>query len=523
MRSAVDDNRVLIFDTTLRDGEQAPGFSMGVPEKLRVAAALRDLGVDIIEAGFAAASPGDEDAIRAGAQEIEGPVICSLARASVGDIEAAARALQFAKKRRIHIFLATSPIHREAKLNMSCAQVLESTMQSVRYAKSFCDDVEFSAEDAIRTEPEFLVEVLQAAADVGATTLNVPDTVGYSTPDEIGRLFTMLGERVKRAPGVRFSTHCHNDLGMAVANSVMAVQAGARQIECTINGIGERAGNGALEEVVMALRTRADQFAVTTNIDTTKLTAVSRLVSRVTKSPVVRNKAVVGRNAFAHEAGIHQHGVMADARTYEVMRPEDVGVNASELVLGKHSGRHAVDKRARELGFDLDPAEMIKVFAAFKRRADEIGALDDEELRAIVTHGDAIEQGWSLTRLEARTEKTGRSRAVTVVELARDNESTTHVAIGETALEAAFFALREAAGQDAHVEEIEIAQAGYGVNPDAAAEAIVCIAGKNWPGRGQGPDPLWAGVRAFVDAFNKAARADSPYASPRETYNEAAG
>ena len=519
----VDGNRVLIFDTTLRDGEQAPGFSMGVPEKLRVAAALRDLGVDVIEAGFAAASPGDEDAIRAVAREIEGPTICSLARASVEDIEAAARALESARNRRIHIFLATSPIHREAKLGMSCAQVVEAAVRSVRFAKSFCGDVEFSAEDAVRTEPEFLVEVLQAAADAGATTLNVPDTVGYSTPDEIGRLFAMLNRRIRRAAGVRFSTHCHNDLGMAVANSVMAVQAGARQIECTINGIGERAGNGALEEVVMALRTRADQFAVTTGIDTTKLTATSRLVSRLTKSPVVRNKAVVGRNAFAHEAGIHQHGMMADARTYEVMRPEDVGMKASELVLGKHSGRHAVGKRARELGFELDSAEMMKVFAAFKRRADEIGALDDDELRAIVTQGDATEQGWSLTRLEARTEKTGRSRAVTVVELARDGESTTHVAIGETALEAAFFALRQAAGQDAHVEEIEIGQAGYGVNPDAAAEATVCIAGKSWPGRGQGPDPLWAGVRALVDAFNKAARTNDRYAGPRESYNEAAG
>jgi 2-isopropylmalate synthase len=523
MRGPIDDNRVLIFDTTLRDGEQAPGFSMGVPEKLRVAAALRDLGVDIIEAGFAAASPGDEDAIRAVAQEIEGPVICSLARASVGDIEAAARALQYARRRRIHIFLATSPIHREAKLNMSCAQVVESAVQSVRYAKSFCGDVEFSAEDAIRTEPAFLVEVLQAAADAGATTLNVPDTVGYSMPDEIGRLFAMLKANVKVAPGVRFSTHCHNDLGMAVANSVMAVQAGARQIECTINGIGERAGNGALEEVVMALRTRADQFAVTTNIDTTRLTAVSRLVSRVTKSPVVRNKAVVGRNAFAHEAGIHQHGVMADARTYEVMRPEDVGMSASELVLGKHSGRHAVDKRARELGYQFDPAEMMKVFAAFKRRADEIGALDDTELHALFTDGDAAERGWSLTRLEARTDRTGRSRAVTVVELMRDDESTTHVAIGETALEAAFLALREAAGEDARVVEIDVMQTGYGATPDAAAETVVRIGGREWSGHGQGPDPLWAGVRAFLDAFNKAARAKGYSVAPRETYNEAAG
>ncbi|HEY1838381.1 MAG TPA: 2-isopropylmalate synthase [Rhizomicrobium sp.] len=514
------DGHVMIFDTTLRDGEQAPGFSMGVAEKLRVAAALRDLGVDIIEAGFAAASPGDEEAIRAIAQAIHGPTICSLARASIADIEAAVRALEPAKKRRVHIFLATSPIHREFKLQMSCAQVMEAAVRSVAFARQYCDDVEFSAEDAIRTEPEFLIEVLQAVADAGAATLNVPDTVGYSTPDEIGKLFQRIVASV-RAPGARFSAHCHNDLGMAVANSLAAVQGGARQIECTINGIGERAGNCALEEVVMALRTRADLFDLTTSIDTTKLAAISRLVSRTTGSPLVRNKAVVGKNAFAHEAGIHQHGVMADARTYEVMRPEDVGVSTNELVLGKHSGRHAVSKRARELGYELDSAALTHVFGAFKARADEIGALDDEEMHAILANGRVAEQGWSLTRLEARTDKSGKSRAVAVVELSQGDDSSTHVAIGETAMEAAFFAVRQAAGQEAEVEEIEICQAGYGTNADAAAETVVRIAGESWRGHGQGADPLWAGVRAFVDAFNKSARMNR--ANVQETYNEAAG
>jgi 2-isopropylmalate synthase len=515
------DGRVVIFDTTLRDGEQAPGFSMGVAEKLRVAAALRDLGVDIIEAGFAAASPGDEEAIRAIAEAIHGPTICSLARASVADIEAAARSLEPAKHRRIHVFLATSPIHREFKLQMSCAQVLENAARSVVFAKTFCDDVEFSAEDAIRTEPEFLIEVLQAAVDAGATTLNVPDTVGYSTPDEIAKLFVLLAARIKRTPDVRFSTHCHDDLGMAVANSLAAVQGGARQIECSINGIGERAGNCALEEAVMALRTRADLFGLTTGIDTTKLVSISRLVARTTGSPLVRNKAVVGKNAFAHEAGIHQHGVMADARTYEVMRPEDVGMNANELVLGKHSGRHAVGKRARELGYELDSATLSHVFATFKARADEIGALDDEEMHAILADGKPIQQGWALTRLEARTDKSGKSRAVAVVELAQGDEASTHVAIGETAMEAAFFAVRQASGEDATVEEIEITQAGYGATADAAAEALIRIAGESWRGHGQGADPLWAGVRAFVDAFNKCARMNR--ASVQETYNEAAG
>ncbi|HEX3673154.1 MAG TPA: 2-isopropylmalate synthase [Rhizomicrobium sp.] len=522
MRS-VDDNRVIVFDTTLRDGEQAPGFSMGIPEKLRVAAALRDLGVDVIEAGFASASPGDEAAIRAIGEAIEGPTICSLARANIADIEASMRALETAKDRRIHVFLATSPIHRKAKLNMSCAEVLEAIDRSVRFARTFCDDVEFSAEDAIRTEQDFLIEALQVAADAGASTLNIPDTVGYSTPEEIGALFRLIGARVRRGKHVRLSAHCHDDLGMAVANSLAAVQGGARQVECTINGIGERAGNCALEEFVMALKTRADLFEMQTGIDTTKLAPVSRLVSRVTTSPIVRNKAVVGRNAFAHEAGIHQHGMMKDARTYEVMRPEDVGMSASQMVLGKHSGRHAVAKRARELGFEVGDNAMADVFAAFKARADEIGALDDEEMRAVLG-GDASEQGWSLTRLEARTEKTGKSHAAVVVELAQgDGPAATHVAIGETALEAAFLAVRQAAGADAEVDEIEILQAGYGANSDAQAEAMVRIGDKSWCGHGRGPDPLWAGVRAFVDAFNKAARTVKQDDAVQESFNEAAG
>jgi 2-isopropylmalate synthase len=522
MRS-VAGNRVVVFDTTLRDGEQAPGFSMDVPEKLRVAATLRDLGVDIIEAGFASASPGDEEAIRAIAESIEGPTICSLARANAADIEASMRALEPAKNRRVHIFLATSPIHRQAKLNMSCAEVLAAIDRSVRFARTFCDDVEFSAEDAIRTEPEFLIEALQVAADAGAQTLNVPDTVGYATPEEIGALFRLLNARIRRDGNVRFSAHCHNDLGMAVANSLAAVQAGARQVECTINGIGERAGNCALEEFVMALHTRADLFALDTGIDTTKLAPTSRLVSRVTNSPVVRNKAVVGRNAFAHEAGIHQHGVMQDARTYEVMRPEDVGASASELVLGKHSGRHAVGKRASELGFAVEGAELSAVFAAFKRRADEIGALDDEEMRAILSNGEAGERGWSLTRLDARTEKGGATRAVAMVELtSQDGHAAAHVAIGETALEAAFLAVRQAFDPDSAVEEVEILQAGYGVSADAEAETRLRVGDGFYPGRGRGPDPLWAGVRAFVDAFNKSARSGA-VAGEKEKRNEAAG
>jgi 2-isopropylmalate synthase len=380
-----DKDRVIVFDTTLRDGEQAPGFSMSAQDKVKMATALRDLGVDVIEAGFAAASPGDAEAVRRVAGEVEGPVFCSLSRASESDIRTAYGSLQSAPKRRLHIFLSTSPIHRAAKLNMSADEVMETAVRSVAFARTFFDDVEFSAEDAIRTEREFLGDIMEAVAEAGATTLNIPDTVGYSTPDEIGEIFREVARRVARFPDTVVSAHCHNDLGMAVANTLSAVANGARQVEVAVNGIGERAGNCALEEVVMALKTRADLYGVGTGIDTTKLVHTSRLLSTLTRSPVVRNKAIVGINAFAHEAGIHQHGMIADARTYEIMRPEDVGFEGTRLVLGKHSGRHAIAQRAEALGYPLSNNELGQVFASFKHRADEIGEIDDSELVAIIT------------------------------------------------------------------------------------------------------------------------------------------
>lgn len=384
--SSADTNRVIVFDTTLRDGEQAPGFSMSPADKVRMAGALAALGVDVVEAGFAAASPGDEEAVRRVSGEVEGPVFCSLARANEGDIDAAWRALKDAPKKRIHIFLGTSPIHRAAKLRMSPEQVLASIERAVGYARTRFDDIEFSAEDAIRTEPDFLAEACQVAAAAGASTLNIPDTVGYSTPAEIAELYGFLIDEVRPShPHVVFSTHCHDDLGMAVANSLSAVEAGARQVEGAINGIGERAGNASLEEVIMALRTRADHYGLDTAVDTTRLLAASRLLSEITSTPVSRNKAIVGSNAFAHEAGIHQHGMIADARTYEIMRPEDVGFEGSFFVLGKHSGRHAVAKRAAVLGHDLKGVSLDAAFAAFKRRADQIGEIDDAELTSICT------------------------------------------------------------------------------------------------------------------------------------------
>lgn len=385
--AASDPNRVIIFDTTLRDGEQAPGFSMSAEAKLKMAHVLRDLGVDVIEAGFAAASPGDEECIRRVCGEIEGPVFASLSRANEKDIDASFRALAPAPKshRRCHVFLATSPIHRSAKLRMSTNEVLATISRTVEYAASMFDDVEFSAEDAFRTEPEFLAEALMAAADAGAQTLNVPDTVGYATPEESRQRFAYLDGIIRpRHADIIFSSHAHNDLGLAVANSLAAVEGGARQIEGAINGIGERAGNASVEEVIMALRTRADRYGVTIGSESRHLVRASETLREVTETVIARNKAIVGLNAFAHEAGIHQHGMMADARTYEIMRPEDVGFEGSYFVLGKHSGRHAVGKRAEALGHVLDGQRLADVFAGFKRRADEVGEINDAELTAII-------------------------------------------------------------------------------------------------------------------------------------------
>jgi 2-isopropylmalate synthase len=386
---AADPNRVIVFDTTLRDGEQAPGFSMSPDDKVRMAHVLADLRVDVIEAGFAAASPGDEEGVRRVVGEVgrdaEGPVFCSLARASEADIDAAWRGLRATEERRVHIFLGSSPIHRAAKLKMTTDQVLETADHAVRYARTRFDDVEFSPEDAIRTEPEFLAEICEVAAAAGATTLNIPDTVGYATPTEIGDLFRTLIARVRvRFPQVVFSTHCHDDLGLAVANTLSAVEAGARQVEGAINGIGERAGNASVEEIIMAIRTRADRYGLHTAADSTQLVRASRMLSQITHTPTPRNKAIVGMNAFAHEAGIHQHGMMADARTYEIMRPQDVGFDGTSFVLGKHSGRHAVAKRAAALGHSVEGQHLLDAFAGFKHRADQIGEIDDRELLAII-------------------------------------------------------------------------------------------------------------------------------------------
>jgi 2-isopropylmalate synthase len=376
--------RVTIFDTTLRDGEQAPGFSMRIDEKLKLAHKLAALGVDIIEAGFPVASDADAEAVRMVATHIRGPVVAALARCHSTDIERAVWALRPAPRRRIHVFIATSDLHLERKLRMSRQDCLDAAVTAVRLARQHTDDVQFSAEDATRTDPEFLWRVVEAVIQAGAKTINLPDTVGYSTPDEIRAFFASMMNRVPSSDQVTWSTHCHDDLGLAVANSLAALDGGARQVECTINGIGERAGNAALEEIVMATRVRSDKLPFETAIDTRALYPTSQILSSLTGEGVQSNKAIVGRNAFAHEAGIHQDGMLKDRRTYEIMRPEDVGVPEATLVLGKHSGRHAVQRRCEQIGITLDRRELDAVYKAVIALADREKVVTDADLGVIV-------------------------------------------------------------------------------------------------------------------------------------------
>jgi len=377
-------NRLTIFDTTLRDGEQAPGFSLRIDEKLKMAHQLRTLGVDIIEAGFPIASEADAEAVRMVATHVRGPVIAALARCNPQDIERAGWALTPAPRRRIHVFIATSDLHLERKLRMTRDECLRIAMDAVRLARKFTDDVQFSAEDATRSDPDFLWRVVEAVIQSGATTINLPDTVGYSTPDEVRDFFTRIINRVPSSDQVVFSAHCHDDLGLATANTLAAVSAGARQIECTVNGVGERAGNASLEEIVMAIRVRSDRLPFTMGVTPTEIYPSSQLLTALTGEGVQANKAIVGRNAFAHEAGIHQDGMLKDRRTYEIMNAEDVGVPKSTLVLGKHSGRHAVQKRCEELGLALSKFELDRIYRQMTELADLQKHVSDAEIVAIV-------------------------------------------------------------------------------------------------------------------------------------------
>jgi 2-isopropylmalate synthase len=475
---------------------------MTQPEKLRVAKALADLGVDVIEAGFPAASPGDWESVHSVAREVEGPIICGLARCTRDDIEKAARALRPAPKHRIHVFLATSAIHRQYKLNMAKEEIIRSAVEGVKIAREYCEDVEFSPEDASRTELEFLAQVVEAVIDAGATTVNIPDTVGYTVPHEFAELFRYLRKNVSNIDRARLSVHCHDDLGMAVANSLMAVVAGARQIECTINGIGERAGNCSLEEVVMALRTRETFFNARTHIQSQKLYPASRLVSSITGMPIPRNKAIVGENAFAHESGIHQHGMLKHASTYEIMRPQDVGLSRSALVLGKHSGRHALRERIKELGFDIDEAEFARVFEEFKALADKKKELFDGDIEALVLKAEGQDQGpWSLESLSTAS---GLQNATATVSLRhQDGRCIERSSSGDGPVDAAFKAIEDITGINPSLQKFELRSLSEG--EDAQGEAIVYVnfQDRSYRGSSATTDIVESATRAFLEVINR--------------------
>ncbi|MDJ0748684.1 MAG: 2-isopropylmalate synthase [Woeseiaceae bacterium] len=502
----MSDNRIRIFDTTLRDGEQAPGCSMTISEKLRVAGALSELNVDIIEAGFPAASPGDFESVKEIADRNFGPTICGLARCNPEDIQKVYDAVKGAKSHRIHVFVATSAIHREHKLKMAKEEIIRSAVGAVKMARELVDDVEFSPEDASRTELGYLAEVVTAAIEAGATTVNIPDTVGYTVPAEFDELFRYLVDNVPNIDDAVLSVHCHNDLGMAVANSLAAVAAGARQIECTINGIGERAGNCSLEEAVMALKTRAEFFGLETGIDTTRLYPTSRLVSNITGMHPPRNKAIVGENAFAHEAGIHQHGMLQHASTYEIMRPEDVGISKSNLVLGKHSGRHAFRDRLVELGFALDDFETNRAFQEFKKLADKKKDIYDGDLEAIVMNAGGASSGpWTLKSLEVQTH-TDEPATAAITLIGEDGGEVSDSAHGDGPVAAAFQALEHVTGVELVLKNFELHSASIGEDAQGEVTVTVEYDGQSFRGRGASVDIVEAGTRACLEVMNRILR-----------------
>lgn len=495
--------RIKIFDTTLRDGEQAPGCSMDFSEKMELALALEKLGVDVIEAGFAISSPGDFESVAAIAGAVKNCTVASLARCTRKDIDVAYDAVKEAVHPRIHVFLATSPTHMQYKLRMTEDQVLETISTMVAYAKAKLDDVEFSAEDATRSDRAFLARALTAAVKAGATTINIPDTVGYAVPHEMGDLIRYLMEHVEGLKGVDVSVHCHNDLGLAIANSLEALRAGATQVETSLCGLGERAGNAAMEEVVMALHTRKDAMPYYCAVDTTRIFPVSRLVYSILGVQAPLNKPVVGNNAFAHEAGIHQHGVLANRQTYEIMTPESVGVNTSKMVLGKHSGRHAVEDRLNDLGYSLDSEEMDKLFLRFKALCDRKKAITDADLEALVLHrGMDTGAPYTLDRFTANAGNYVSCSAV--VRLKHNGEELEAVALGDGPIDAAFNAVDIIVKAPEHrLEDYSIQTISEG--KDAQGEAMVKLgtADRTVTGRGLSTDVLEASLLAYINGMNK--------------------
>lgn len=507
-------DRVIIFDTTLRDGEQSPGASLTVEEKVDIAHQLERLGVDVIEAGFPITSPGDFEAVQRIAREVRGATICGLARAVPIDIDRAYEALKDAADPRIHVFISSSDIHLVHQIRKSRAEVLEIAGAMVRRAKSYVANVEFSPMDATRSEPEFLVDILRVAVEAGATTLNIPDTVGYAVPEEFGRLIAHLIEAVPGGDRVVFSTHCHDDLGMAVANSLCAIKHGARQIECTINGIGERAGNCSLEEVVMALRTRRDYYGIDTRIDTTQLYKTSRMVSNYTGMLVQPNKAVVGANAFAHQSGIHQDGVLKERTTFEIMDPRDVGLRQSTLVLGKLSGRHAFKTRLEELGYHLSPEDVNRAFARFKELADKKKTVSDQDLAMIIS--DEVRMPAEIYRLDHVQVSCGDHSipTATVRLIGPDGAVLCDSATGTGPVDAVYKAVNRLIGAENRLIEYSVQSVTAGL--DAIGEVTIRIEANDrvFGGRGADTDVIVASTRAYVNALNKLVASQQGKATP---------
>ncbi len=498
------DDRIIIFDTTLRDGEQSPGFSMNLEEKLRMAEALHELGADVLEAGFAIASPGDFESVQSIAQRFskDGPVIASLSRANTADIMASAEATRPAARPRIHIVLATSDLHMRVKLRMTREEVLERITQSVTLARNHAADVEWSAEDGSRSDLDFLCRCVEAAIKAGATTINIPDTVGYSLPADMHKIFSTLINKVPGAEKAIFSTHNHNDLGLAVANTLAAIQAGARQVECTINGIGERAGNASLEEVAMAIRTRHDALHARTGIASQRILKTSKLLATITGFDVQPNKAIVGRNAFAHESGIHQDGVLKDASTYEIMTPESVGWTKNSIILGKHSGRAAFRDRLKTLGYEVGDNQLNDAFKRFKDLADRKKVVYDEDIAALVD--DEVVRGNDRIRLTGLTVATGMAtRPTASITLEVDGVVHEGVAAGDGAVDATFNALRQAFPHEVQLKLYAVQSVTGGTDAQARVTVRLEENGKLVDGQGSDTDTIVASARAYVHALNK--------------------
>jgi len=496
-------NRIIkIFDTTLRDGEQSPGCSMNLKEKIEMAQQLERMNVDIIEAGFAAASPGDLLSIQEISKNIKNCTVASLARSNIGDIDKAWESLKYAVHPRIHVFLATSPIHMEYKLNMKPEEVIKTAEEMVAYAKTKCDDIEFSCEDATRSEVDFIVKVIDTAIKAGATTINIPDTVGYTTPDEYYNFLTAITENCPSLKTVDMSVHCHNDLGMAVANTVAALKAGATQIECTVNGIGERAGNAALEEIVMAIKTRKDYFQADTRIDTTQIMRSSNLLTRITGIRVQPNKAIVGANAFSHESGIHQHGVLKNKETYEIMTPKSIGLETNKLVLGKHSGRYAFNDKLEQLGYKLTKDELDEAFIKFKELADKKKDVFDKDIFALVSRQKIdVPRTYELDKYVINTGNVITPTAT--VSIKKGNCITEEVATGEGPIYASFKAIGKIIGKDYELDDFSINSITEG--EDALGDVVVRLSdnGKSFVGRGLSTDIIEASIIAYINAVNK--------------------